>query len=419
MFQDAEKINKWDVVPEQIFFDELKRVSKNQVIWGGNYFPLPPTRCMVAWDKCQQWETFSQIELAWTSFDYPAKLFKYDNRTTDKLHPCLPAGEKVFINDSWVNIEDVKIGDKSAYGVVVDTSSHYADKLVEIATANGKTIATWNHPFLILRNGCIAWCNADQITSNDFILWRIIEKKIPNEPKRGICDLEERNVVENKNYTTFLFGNSITEKFLMAIKYIIKTLTKKTIRLKTYSLSRPLNTKGYTKVASLRTVFGISHVKYVESLSRAQRSFGILTKDTFLEKLAKHVMLRRSSEIVNCELHKVISVNTILRKTKVYNLTIANVPVFDTQVGVSHNTQKPVALYVWCLKTFAKEGDKIFDPMMGSQSSRIAAYKMGFDYVGCEIDGDYFERGCKRFERECHGVVEQSDGSTVQQLNLF
>jgi site-specific DNA-methyltransferase (adenine-specific) len=57
--------------------------------------------------------------------------------------------------------------------------------------------------------------------------------------------------------------------------------------------------------------------------------------------------------------------------------------------------------------------------MMGSQSSRIAAYKMGFDYVGCEIDSDYFERGCTRFERECHGVVEQTDGLTTQQMSLF
>lgn len=169
MFQDAEKINKWDVVPEQIFFDELKRVSKNQVIWGGNYFPLPPTRCMVAWDKCQPWETFSQIELAWTSFDYPAKLFRFDNRTTDKIHP----------------------------------------------------------------------------------------------------------------------------------------------------------------------------------------------------------------------------------------------------------TQKPEALYGWCLKTFANKGDKIFDPMMGSGSSRIAAYKMGFDYWGCEIDSDYFQRLCDRFDAECKGVVLKSGTHTVIQQSLF
>ena len=56
--------------------------------------------------------------------------------------------------------------------------------------------------------------------------------------------------------------------------------------------------------------------------------------------------------------------------------------------------------------------------MMGSQSSRIAAYKMGFDYVGCELDKEYFEKGCERFERECHGVIV-ADGIRYEQQTLF
>lgn len=63
-----------------------------------------------------------------------------------------------------------------------------------------------------------------------------------------------------------------------------------------------------------------------------------------------------------------------------------------------HPTQKPVALYKWILQNYAKPGDKIFDSHMGSQSSRIAAWDMGFDYYGCELDADYFRDGCKRFE---------------------
>ena len=86
------KLNKsnceWDnAIPSEQYFTELKRISKNQIIWGGNYFPLPPSRCILCWDKCQPWENFSQIELAWTSFDSPAQLFKFDNRTGDKIHP--------------------------------------------------------------------------------------------------------------------------------------------------------------------------------------------------------------------------------------------------------------------------------------------------------------------------------------------
>ena len=84
-----------------------------------------------------------------------------------------------------------------------------------------------------------------------------------------------------------------------------------------------------------------------------------------------------------------------------------------------HPTQKPVALYAWLLKNYAKPGDRIFDPMMGSQSSRIAAYKMGFDYVGCELDKEYFDKGCERFNRECKGEIVTHDGHIVKQTSLF
>ena len=169
MNESKKKFNRWDKAPSQEFFDELQRVSEHRIIWGGNYFPLPPARCVLCWDKVQPWENFSQIELAWTSFEKPAKLFRFDNRTTDKIHP----------------------------------------------------------------------------------------------------------------------------------------------------------------------------------------------------------------------------------------------------------TQKPVELYAFCLRVFAKPGDRIFDPMMGSQSSRIAAYKLGFDYVGCELDKEYFAKGCERFDRECHGITISENGQRYQQTALF
>lgn len=65
-----------------------------------------------------------------------------------------------------------------------------------------------------------------------------------------------------------------------------------------------------------------------------------------------------------------------------------------------HPTQKPVILYEWLMNNYAKKGDRIFDPMMGSQSSRIAAHRLGFDYVGCELDKEYYEKGCLRFHSE-------------------
>jgi len=62
-----------------------------------------------------------------------------------------------------------------------------------------------------------------------------------------------------------------------------------------------------------------------------------------------------------------------------------------------HPTQKPVALYDWILLNYAKPGDKILDTHLGSGSSRIAAYKNGFDFTGFEIDQEYFDKSVKRF----------------------
>ena len=62
-----------------------------------------------------------------------------------------------------------------------------------------------------------------------------------------------------------------------------------------------------------------------------------------------------------------------------------------------HPTQKPVALYKWLLKNYAKEGDKILDTHLGSGSSRIACCDGGFDFYGWEIDKDYFDAMEKRF----------------------
>lgn len=68
-----------------------------------------------------------------------------------------------------------------------------------------------------------------------------------------------------------------------------------------------------------------------------------------------------------------------------------------TEKGKIHPTQKPVALYKWILSRYAKPGDKILDTHLGSGSSRIAAYDMGFDFVGCEIDKEYFDKQEERF----------------------
>lgn len=72
-----------------------------------------------------------------------------------------------------------------------------------------------------------------------------------------------------------------------------------------------------------------------------------------------------------------------------------NVGADDVRI---HPMQKPVALYLWLYAKYAHPYDKIFDSHLGSGSSRIAAYDMALDFIGCEIDADYFQKQEQRFE---------------------
>jgi site-specific DNA-methyltransferase (adenine-specific) len=85
------KPKDWDKsIPNKIFFDELFRVSKNQIIWGGNYFGLPAFKHFIVWDKgIPDGMSFSDCELAWTSFNKSQVIFKYSiyKTKTDRIHP--------------------------------------------------------------------------------------------------------------------------------------------------------------------------------------------------------------------------------------------------------------------------------------------------------------------------------------------
>ena len=92
-FNNFEK-KDWDKeIPNDEYFAELFRVSKNQVIFGGNYFGLPPTRCYLVWDKGEGFynRTYAECELAWTSFDANTCKIKYDPLAKGdykgKIHP--------------------------------------------------------------------------------------------------------------------------------------------------------------------------------------------------------------------------------------------------------------------------------------------------------------------------------------------
>ena len=106
------KIIAWDVAPGKSFFDEIFRVSRNQIIWGGNYFELPPTRCFLIWRKLTISEKFSMAmaEYAWTSFNLNAKVYEHapQDPTGRRFHPT----EKPLDLYMWVISNYAKPGDK-------------------------------------------------------------------------------------------------------------------------------------------------------------------------------------------------------------------------------------------------------------------------------------------------------------------
>ena len=105
----------WDKsTPNERYFKELFRVSKNQIIWGGNYFGLPPSRCFLVWDKGEGFynRTYAECELAWTSFDKNTCKFKHDPLAKGdykgKIHPT----QKPIALYKWLLEKYAKSGDK-------------------------------------------------------------------------------------------------------------------------------------------------------------------------------------------------------------------------------------------------------------------------------------------------------------------
>ena len=81
---------EWDNnIPMDLIFNEIFRISKNQIIWGANYFNLPPSKGFLIWDKKQPYDfSLAMCEYAYSSFDFPAKMYSYSNRGDEiKLHP--------------------------------------------------------------------------------------------------------------------------------------------------------------------------------------------------------------------------------------------------------------------------------------------------------------------------------------------
>ncbi len=111
-FKEKYEIKDWDkATPNDEYFKELKRVSKNQIIWGGNYFldRLGNCKCFIIWDKkIAEDMSFAMCEMAWTSFKNGAKIY---NKTATQLNRIHPTQKPVALY-KWILDKYSKQGDK-------------------------------------------------------------------------------------------------------------------------------------------------------------------------------------------------------------------------------------------------------------------------------------------------------------------
>lgn len=115
---------EWDSKPPtEDYFRELFRISQNQIIWGANYFQLPPNKCFIVWKKPQISEnvSFSMCEYAWASFDSTAKVIELYGQEIDRIHPT----QKPVKLYEWLLTKYAKHGDK-----ILDTHVGSASSLI-------------------------------------------------------------------------------------------------------------------------------------------------------------------------------------------------------------------------------------------------------------------------------------------------
>lgn len=126
----------WDKeTPQDEYWEQLFRVSKNQIVWGGNYFPLPPTQCFIFWYKQNPVPNFADGELAWTSFKKPALCFDYryygglqgNTSAETKIHPT----QKPIALYDWIIKNHVNKNDK-----ILDTHLGSGSIVISVDKAN-------------------------------------------------------------------------------------------------------------------------------------------------------------------------------------------------------------------------------------------------------------------------------------------
>ena len=166
-------------------------------------------------------------------------------------------------------------------------------------------------------------------------------------------------------------------------------------------------TKDMRKNGSMKSLVGRPDKKYFNELYRVSKNQIIWGANNFeLPQFMGFVVWKKLtiSENFTMSMAEIASLSNELGTT---SKIIEFAPQGKKTDPRIHPTQKPIDLYKWLLKNYAKEGDKILDTHIGSMSIAIACHDLGFELTACELDKEYFEKGVQRINNH------------VAQLNMF
>jgi len=157
-------------------------------------------------------------------------------------------------------------------------------------------------------------------------------------------------------------------------------------------------------------------VEYFQELKRVSKNQIIWGANHFIERIPSASSpswivwdkLTGASDFADCEL-AYTSFPTAVRKFTFQWSGMLQGDMKNKEARI-HPTQKPVKLYEWLLTKYAKKGQRILDTHLGSGSSAIAAHYFGVDFVGCELDKDYFEAAQNRFNEATKQTGFNFDG---------
>jgi site-specific DNA-methyltransferase (adenine-specific) len=134
----GDKDKNWNnIKPDAEYWDQLFRVSKNQIVWGGNNFDLPTSEYFIVWDKGQMMPSFARCEMAWTNCKVPAKMYAKRSQDLERIHPT----QKPTDLYSWLLINYAKEGFK-----ILDT--HLGSGTIAIAVEKANRLDKMNLQFV-------------------------------------------------------------------------------------------------------------------------------------------------------------------------------------------------------------------------------------------------------------------------------